>query len=131
MVFGASLALASLTRVPAHTHILHLLAAHALKAKSTLFTSTAILSPTQVIEQMQGPQYAMLVHLVMMLSTSNGWMTPPSDDKAYDSSPLSAYNSAITGEVDGGRARRQLASGCSGSWSACPRRARSCLWTVC
>ena len=67
-------------------------------------------------KQMQGPQYAMLVHLAMMLSTSNGWVLAP-DDKAHDSSPLAAHD---TGEVDGGRARRQLASGCSGSWSACP-----------
>ena len=69
---------------------------------------------------MQGPQYARLVHLAMMLSTSNGWVLPP-DGKA-----LSAHDSAITDEVDGGRARRQLASGCTGSWSACPRKARSC-----
>ena len=61
----------------------------------------------------------MLVHLAMMLSTSNGWVIAP-DDKAHDSSPLAAHDSAITGEVDGGHARRQLASGCSGSWSACP-----------
>ena len=61
----------------------------------------------------------MLVHLAMMLSTSNGWVLAP-DDKAHDSSPLAAHDSAITGEVDGGHARRQLASGCSGSWSACP-----------
>ena len=67
----------------------------------------------------------MLVHLAMMLSTSNGWVLPP-DDKAHDSSPLAAHDSAITGEVDGGRARRQLASNCVHSWSACPHRARSC-----
>ena len=60
----------------------------------------------------------MFVHLAMMLSTSNGWVLPP-DDKALDSSPLPAHDSAIKGEVDGGRARRQLASGCSGSWSVC------------
>ena len=66
----------------------------------------------------------MLVHLAMMLSTSNGWVLAP-DDKAHDSSPLAAHDSAITGEVDGGHARRQLASGCSGSWSACPHGALS------
>ena len=76
-------------------------------------------------KQMQGPQYAMLVHLAMMLSTSNGWVIA-ADDKAHDSSPLAAHDSAITGEVDGGRARRQLASNCIHSWSACPHRARSC-----
>ena len=31
----------------------------------------------------------MLVHLAMMLSTSNGWVLAP-DDKAHDSSPLAA-----------------------------------------
>jgi hypothetical protein len=44
---------------------------------------------------MQGPQYAMLVHLAMMLSTVHGWVLP-SDDKAHDSS-LSSHESAITG----------------------------------
>ena len=67
---------------------------------------------------MQGPRYAMLVHLAMMLSRANGWKLAP-DDKAHDSPPLSAYDSAITGEVDGGRARRQLASGCNFNWSVC------------
>ena len=57
----------------------------------------------------------MLVQLAMMLATSSGWVLL-SEDKAYDL-PLSPHDSAITGEVDGGRARRQLASGCSGSWS--------------
>ena len=65
---------------------------------------------------MQGPRYAMLVHLAMMLSRANGWRLAPDDIKAHDSPPLSAYDS---GEVDGGRARRQLAFGCSGSWSVC------------
>ena len=83
-------------------------------------------------KQMQGPQYAMLVHLAMMLSKSNGWVLAP-DDKANDSSPFSAHDLAITGEVDGGHARRQLASGCSGSWSACPHTEPSLLpiRTVC
>ena len=59
----------------------------------------------------------MLVQLAMMFSTSSGWVLP-SEDKACDL-PLSPHDSAITGEeVDGGRARRQLASGCPGSWSA-------------
>ena len=61
----------------------------------------------------------LLAHLAMMLATANGWALP-SDDEAHDS-PLPPHDdSGITGEVDGGRARRQLASGCSGSWSACP-----------
>ena len=62
-------------------------------------------------------QYAMIVHLAMTLSTSSGWVLL-SEDKAYDL-PLSPHDSAITGEVDGGRARRQLAWACSGSWSVC------------
>ena len=68
---------------------------------------------------MQGPRYAMLVHLAMMLSTVNGWVLPP-DGKAHDS-PLSPHESAITGEVDGARDRRRLASGCDG-WSVSPPR---------
>ena len=75
---------------------------------------------------MQGPQYAMLVHLAMMLSTSNGWVLAP-DDKAHDSSPLPAHDLAITGEVDGGRARRQLAWGCNEHWSVCPPPSHSFL----
>ena len=64
---------------------------------------------------MHGPRYAMLVHLAITLSTVHGWVLP-SDDKA---SSLSSH--AITGGVDGARARRQLiASGCSSSWSVCP-----------
>ena len=51
----------------------------------------------------------MLVHLAVMLSTANSWVLP-SDDKGYDS-PLSPNDSVILGEVDGGPARRQLASG--------------------
>ena len=68
---------------------------------------------------MQGKRYAMLVQLAMMLATSSGWVLP-SEDKAYDLPlpQLSPHDSAIPGEVDGGRARRQLASGCSGSRSA-------------
>ena len=64
-------------------------------------------------------QYAMIVHLAMTLSTSSGWVLL-SEDKAYDLPlpQLSPHDSAIPGEVDGGRARRQLASGCSGSRSA-------------
>ena len=58
----------------------------------------------------------MLVHLAMTLSTVRGWHIP-SDDKA---SPFSSHESAITGGVDGARARRQLASGCTGSWSVYP-----------
>ena len=61
----------------------------------------------------------MIVHLAMMLSAVHGWVLLP-DDKAHDSS-LSAHESAITGGVDGARARRQLiALDCSGSWSVCP-----------
>ena len=64
---------------------------------------------------MRGPRYAMLVHLAITLFTVHGWVLP-SDDKV---SSLSSH--AITGGVDGARARRQLiASGCSGSWSVCP-----------
>ena len=60
-----------------------------------------------------------------MLSSANGWELP-SDDEVPDS-PLPPHDdSGITGEVDGGRARRQLAWACTSSWSACPRRARSC-----
>ena len=67
----------------------------------------------------------LLAHLAMMLATANGWALP-SDDEAHDS-PLPPHDdSGITGEVDGGRARRQLAWACTSSWSACPRRARSC-----
>ena len=55
----------------------------------------------------------MLVHLAVMLSTANSWVLP-SDDKGHDS----PHDSVILGEVDGGPARRQLASGCSGSRSA-------------
>ena len=57
-----------------------------------------------------------LFQLAIMLSTTSGWVLP-SEDKAYDL-PLSPHDSSITGEVDGRRARRQLASVCSGSWSA-------------
>ena len=46
----------------------------------------------------------------MCAATVSGWVLP-SEDKAYDL-PLSPHDSAITGKVDGGRARRQLASGC-------------------
>ena len=53
---------------------------------------------------MQGPRYAMLVHLAMMLSKVSGWGLP-SDDKANDSS----HESEITGEVDSARDRRQPA----------------------
>ena len=84
-----------------------------------------------------GRRNAMLVHLAMMLSTANGWALR-SDDKAHDSSPLSPHDSAITmGGVDGGRARRQLATGCSRSWSVCARRALPCpfpcanAWSSC
>jgi hypothetical protein len=59
----------------------------------------------------------MHVHLAITLSTVHGWVLP-SDDKA---SSLSSHESAITGGVDGARARRQLiALDCSGSWSVCP-----------
>ena len=76
----------------------------------------------------------MLVQLAMMLATSSGWVLP-SEDKAYDLplSQLSPHDSAIPGEVDGGRARRQLASGCSGSWFVCRRESPilpiSCLYS--
>ena len=64
----------------------------------------------------------MLVHLAITLFTVHGWVLP-SDDKV---SSLSSH--AITGGVDGARARRQLArhpwlgiaSDCDGSWSVCP-----------
>ena len=72
----------------------------------------------------QGPQHSMIVHLAMMLSAVHGWVLLP-DDKAHDSSH-SAHESAITGGVDGARARRQLvASSCDGSWSARPPRPSS------
>ena len=61
----------------------------------------------------------LLAHLAMMLSAANGWELP-SDGKAHDS-PLAPPDSGITGEVDGGRARRRLATGCSLDWSVCPR----------
>ena len=61
----------------------------------------------------------MLVHLAMMLSKVSGWVLP-SADTSHDS-PLSPHESAITGEVDGARDRRRLASGCDG-WSVSPPR---------
>ena len=64
---------------------------------------------------MQAERYAMLVQLAMMLSTSSGWMLPSGDTARAAGRPVSPHDSAITGEVAGGRARRQLASGCSGS----------------
>ena len=51
----------------------------------------------------------MLVHLAMMLSTSNGWVRPP-DGRAHDSSPLySAHDSAIT-------EMKSTAGALGGSW---------------
>ena len=64
----------------------------------------------------------MLFHLAMMLSKVSGWGLP-SDlvkdlIKAYDSS----HDSAITGQVDGARDRRQLASSCDTGWSVSSAR---------
>ena len=73
----------------------------------------------------------MLLHLAMMLSKVSGWGLPSDLVKdlitAYDSS----HESVITGEVDGARDRRRLASSCDG-WSVRPPRPsfpplRSCL----
>jgi hypothetical protein len=87
-------------------------------------TRTHALASSRSIQHrsMRGPQYAMLVHLAMMLSTVHGWVLP-SDDKAHDAS-LSSHESAITGGVDGARDRRQLAYYCDFSWSARPVLAR-------
>ena len=98
---------------------------------STSAPRTHALASSQSIQHrsMQGPQYAMLVHLAMMLSTVHGWVLP-SDDKAHDSS-LSSHESAITGGVDGASDRRQLrkatwiASSCDGGWSAPRPRPRA------
>jgi hypothetical protein len=98
---------------------------------STSAPRTHALASSQSIQHrsMQGPQYAMLVHLAMMLSTVHGWVLP-SDDKAHDSS-LSSHESAITGGVDGVSDRRQLrkatwiASSCDGGWSAPRPRPRA------
>eukprot|EP00964_Phaeocystis_antarctica_P056830 scaffold33572_cov47-Phaeocystis_antarctica.AAC.4 len=76
------------------------------------------------MQAMQGPRYAMLLHLAMMLSKVSGGGLP-SDGKAHDS-PLSSHESAITGEVDGARDRRRLASSCDG-WYVSPPRARASL----
>ena len=55
---------------------------------------------------MQGPRFAMLVHLAMALSTVHGWGLP-SHDKT---SSLSSNESAITGGADGAHDQRQLLS---------------------
>ena len=80
---------------------------------STSAPRTHALASSQSIQHrsMQGPQYAILVHLAMMLSTVHGWVLP-SDDKAHDSYLILSHLIPLVARVgdDHGRSRRRKRS---------------------
>ena len=82
-------------------------------------TETQKTTTTKAKQKNESKNVMFFLLAMMMLSTANGWVLPP-DDTAHDSS----HESAITGEADGARDRRQLlriaafGSSCDASWSA-------------
>ena len=91
-------------RIPPYLHL------RSSNAPSCTIASSS--SVRQHDRSMQGPRFAMLVHLAMTLSAVDGWGLPW-DNKT---SSLSSNESAITGGADDARDRRQLDWS---HWSSC------------